>query len=117
MTALGLALLLVVGAWSNAHGQTDAHTTLCLTPGSASPAAGTTSSDGETAVVDVLVTGAALCSFAALCGIALLRLRRRIGPPRGIRLRRRTPTTLPVRAGPVAFPFPLTLIQLSVSRT
>lgn len=115
MTALGLALLLVVGAWSNAHGQTDAHTTLCLAPGSASPAAGTTSSDGETAVVDVLVTGAALCSFAALCGIALLRLRRRIGPTGGIRLRRRTP--LPVRAGPVAFPSPLTLIQLSVSRT
>ena len=117
--AVGLALLLVVGAWSASHGSADAHATLCLAPGVTSSAEAETTAAPvvEHGAVDLL-TDAATCAAAALCAVALVLLLRRLGTRRGVRLRRLLPRTLaPLRAGPRPRVRPLSLAQLSISRT
>lgn len=118
--AVGLALLLVVGAWSTSHGSADVHASLCLASGVAHPAdasAGDAHHDTVSAV-DVLSSDAALCVIAVLCGVALalLLLRLRGGTSRALGGLTGRPTS-PPRAGPARLFSALTLTQLSISRT
>jgi hypothetical protein len=114
--ALGLALLLVVGAWSASHGKADAHAALCLAPGVSSPSA-VDHHDG-TATVDVLASEAGPIAVAALCCFLLvLLLRRLLGGLRVLVRGRLIRAALPIRAGPRPVLPALTLVQLSVSRT
>lgn len=119
ITALGLALLLVVGAWSTSHGEADVHASLCLAPGvsTGDVAAGTTHHDEVTAV-DVLTSDAAFCGFAVLWFLALvLLLARAFRRDRGILLPRLSPAIVGPRAGPRPLRSALTLTELSISRT
>ncbi|WP_244175874.1 hypothetical protein [Microbacterium oxydans] len=120
VTAVGLALLLVIGAWSSSHGPADVHATLCLASGVSSPVdtvAPDRGTDSATAV-DVLSSDIGVCVLAVLCGIALvllfLRLRGRGARPLGARIPR---LTSPSRAGPRLVVPALSLTQLSISRT
>ncbi|MFJ6532517.1 hypothetical protein [Microbacterium sp. NPDC091662] len=119
ITAVGLALLLVVGAWSTSRGSADVHATLCLASGvSESTASATMAGDRESAsTVDVLSSGVGICLLAVLGGVALVLLFRRLtGGPRP--LGARAPRMVsPSRAGPSALVPALTLTQLSISRT
>ncbi|MHC9046607.1 hypothetical protein ACYX8G_18645 [Microbacterium saperdae] len=119
VTALGLALLLVVGAWSTSRGDADVHAALCLAPGVSAPAAAAGAEHhDEVAAVDVLSSDAALCVIAVLCGVALVLLVRRLIAGGSSEPVGRTPRTAPpVRAGPQRIPSALSLIQLSISRT
>lgn len=118
MIAVGLALLLVVGAWSASHGSADAHATLCLAPGvsqSADTAAGT-GPMVEPAPADL--ADAAACAVAALCCVALVLLFRHLRTRSGLRFRGLLPrVTAPLRAGPRPLLPAVSLIQLSISRT
>lgn len=118
--AVGLALLLVVGAWSTSHGSADVHASLCLASGVAHPADASASGEHHDTVsaVDVLSSDAALCVVAVLCGVALalLFLRLRGGSGRALGGFVGRPTS-PPRAGPARFLPALTLTQLSISRT
>ncbi|MFJ6429382.1 hypothetical protein [Microbacterium maritypicum] len=119
ITAVGLALLLVVGAWSTSRGSADVHATLCLASGvSESTAAAPTAGDAAAApTIDVLSSGVGICLLAVLGGVALVLLFRRLAGgtrPLGTRAPR---TVSPSRAGPRAFVPALTLTQLSISRT
>ncbi|QYM66114.1 hypothetical protein K1X59_16070 [Microbacterium sp. Se5.02b] len=122
ITAVGLALLLVVGAWSTSHGTADVHATLCLAAGVSDPtstASGTgTATATDTLAVDAVSSDAALCVIAALCVVALVLLfRRLVDRRRGLRLAHAPRTTAPPRAGPHILVPALTLAQLSISRT
>lgn len=113
--ALGLALLLVIAAWSSSHRSADAHTALCLAPGvSAAPPA-----HGEDpAVVDAPPADVGAVAVAALCCVLLVLLIRRVPVP-GL-LRRTAPAWRRIVSSPAgarrAVPA-LTLIDLSLSRT
>lgn len=117
--ALGLALLLVIGAWSASHRSADAHTGVCLAPGvSTSVAHGpdfteaTTGSAVEAPPIDVgLVVIAALCCF-----LLVLVLRRLTGAPLLCTGTSRY-SIAPTRAGPRRVVPALSLAQLSLSRT
>lgn len=121
--AVGLALLLVIGAWSTAHGPADAHASLCLAADVSTPGAATTPSAGDAASAPGFTAqnddpGVLLVCVAVLCGAALaLLLRfllRRTDHPARVHaswLRHAGPT------GPVAPPIVLSLSQLSISRT
>ena len=120
ITAVGLALLLVVGAWSTSRGSADVHTTLCLaagvsSPAGAAPAAGATD---DANAIDALTSDVGICLLAVLCGVGLvllLRLLRGHGNrPLGTRVPHRVS---PSRAGPSVFLSTPTLTQLSISRT
>lgn len=118
-TALGLALLLVVGAWSTSHGEADVHASLCLASGaSASDAGAGASHHEEVAPVDASSSHTAVTGFVVLWFLALLvllvRMLRR-GP--GIRLPRATLAVAAPRAGPRPSRTALTLAELSISRT
>lgn len=118
--ALGLALLLVIGAWSTSHGKGDAHATLCLAPG-VSAGSGASSSghhDGDATVVDMVSSDTGLAAIGVLCGILLVLLLLRFG--RGARFvvtNGRSTASAPPRAGPSRRVPALTLTQLSLSRT
>lgn len=120
ITAVGLALLLVVGAWSTSRGSADVHATLCLASGvSASTGAAPAAADlEEAATIDVLSSGVGVCLLAVLGSVALVLLFRRLAghgaQPLHSRMRR---TVSPSRAGPTAIVRTLTLTQLSISRT
>ena len=118
ITAVGLALLLVVGAWSASHGTADLHSTLCLASGVSHPAgASPAASDGATAI-DVLSSDAGICVIAALCCVALTLLFRRLAGHGARALTTRAALlTSPPRAGPSIVVPALTLTQLSISRT
>ncbi|WP_435746937.1 hypothetical protein [Microbacterium sp. PMB16] len=122
--AVGLALLLVVGAWSTSHGKADVHASLCLATGvshtAASSAEGHDSGTSVDAVasVDALTADAALCLVAVLCVVALVLLFRRLLGRRSAAPEHCRPrTTLSSRAGPASLFSALTLTQLSISRT
>lgn len=120
ITAVGLALLLVVGAWSTSHGTADVHATLCLAAGVSDPTsiASGTGSATDTPAVDAVSSDAALCLIAALCVVALVLLFRRLVDRRRGLLDTYAPrTTAPPRAGPRILVPALTLAQLSISRT
>ncbi|MEU4015089.1 hypothetical protein AB0E56_07430 [Microbacterium sp. NPDC028030] len=120
ITAVGLALLLVVGAWSTSHGTADLHATLCLAAGVSDPTstASGTGSATDTPAVDAVSSDAALCLIAALCVVALVLLfRRLVDRRRGLHLTHAPRTTAPPRAGPRILVPALTLAQLSISRT
>ena len=115
--ALGLALLLVIGAWSTSHGKADAHTALCLAPGiSAASASG--HHDSEVAVVDAVSSDTGMAVAAALCCILLVLLFLRFGRAARLLVRSRGfLTAAPTRAGPRLHVPALALTQLSLSRT
>ena len=125
--ALGLALLLVIGAWSTSHGEADAHATLCLAPGVSAAAASTSAHhDGEVTVVDAVADAVAdavssdtgTAAIAALCCILLVLLFLRVGRAARLLVRSRGfLAAAPTRAGPRLHVAALTLTQLSVSRT
>lgn len=118
--AVGLALLLVVGAWSTSRGSADVHATLCLASGvSESTAAAPAAADLEGATtVDVLSSGVGICLLAVLGGVALVLLFRRLAGRGSRPLGNRAPRTVsPSRAGPRIIVPALTLTQLSISRT
>jgi hypothetical protein len=120
ITAVGLALLLVVGAWSTSHGTADVHATLCLAAGVSDPAAAASGPDAaaDASVIDILSSDAGLCVIAALCCVALALLFRRLAGRRSRPLGARAPRTVaPPRAGPLLLVPALTLTQLSISRT
>ena len=118
VTALGLALLLVVGAWSTSHGDAESPATICLGSGASTSAAAAAGQHEEVTAIDVLSSDAAVCAVAALCCIALVLLLRRLVTARGSALLGRTPRLRPItRAGPLRSIPALTLAQLSVSRT
>ena len=118
-TALGLALLLVVGAWSTSHGDADVHATLCVAPGVTTPdvAAGGDHHDEVTAA-DALTSDAALCAVAVFWFLALLALLvRMLRRSPGILIPRTALVAAAPRAGPRATRTALTLTELSISRT
>lgn len=119
ITAVGLALLLVVGAWSNSHGEADVHASLCLAPGvSAADAGAGTGHHDEVTAVDVLTSDAAVGGFAVLWFFALLLLFvRMLRRGRGILLPRLLLTAATPRAGPSPAHSFLSLTELSVFRT
>jgi len=118
VTALGLALLLVVGAWSTSHGDAESPATICLGSGASTSAAADAGQHEEVTAIDVLSSDAAICAVAALCCIALVLLLRRLVTARGSALLGRIPRLRPItRAGPLRRIPALTLAQLSVSRT
>lgn len=117
--AVGLALLLVVGAWSTSRGSAEVHATLCLASGITAPAgteSGTAVADAT--AVDVLIADAGVCLVVALCCVALVLLSLRLRG-RGTRLlvSRAPRTAPPARAGPRPLFSALSLTQLSISRT
>ena len=118
--AVGLALLLVVGAWSTSRGSADVHATLCLASGvSDSAGAAPTAADlAGASSIDALSADVGVCLLAVLCSVALVLLFRRLAGhgtrPLGTRAVR---TVSPSRAGPSALVPALTLTQLSISRT
>ena len=118
--AVGLALLLVVGAWSTSRGSADVHATLCLASGvSESASAAPSAADVEgSATSDVLSSGVGICLLAVLGSVAFILLYRRL-TGRAIRtLGVRSPrAAAPSRAGPGVLVSALTLTQLSISRT
>lgn len=117
--ALGLALLLVIGAWSTSHGEADVNSTLCVAAGhSASDAATGAAAQEQAVLTDAPAATGALCLVAALCcALLVLLVRRLLAEGRrtltGIAPRAR----LPRRAGPSWTPAALSLVQLSISRT
>ncbi|MEV7800290.1 hypothetical protein AB0O14_14440 [Microbacterium foliorum] len=114
--ALGLALLLVIGAWSTSHGKADAHTTLCLAPGAS--AASVSGHHDDTSVVATTPSDVGIVVIAALCCFVLVLLSLRSA--RGATLIRRAVAlraSAPSRAGPRRHVPALTLTQLSLSRT
>jgi len=118
--AVGLALLLVVGAWSTARGSADVHATLCLASGvSESAAAAPPAADPEGAsTVDALSSGVGMCLLAVIGGVALVLLFHRLTGHGTRPLRTRAPRAVsPSRAGPSIIVAALTLTQLSISRT
>lgn len=118
--ALGLALLLVIGAWSASCRTTDAHTAMCLAPGvsasSATPnpdSARGTASPLEAPPIDVgVVVIASLCCF-----VLVLLLRRLPGGAPLLRTGTVRPSVFPPRTGPRRTVPALSLAQLSLSRT
>lgn len=124
-TAVGLALLLLVGAWSTSHGSADVHSALCLASGTtapdgSSPADAFPGGEGADALsaVDVLSSDVGLCMIAVLCGVAsALLLRRLRGRTAGVLTGRTRLLIPPTRAGPDRLVPARTLTQLSVSRT
>ncbi|MDQ0728451.1 hypothetical protein [Microbacterium sp. W4I20] len=116
--AVGLALLLVVGAWSTAHGKAHVHASLCLAAGVSHSGVSAGDQDHAGAAVDLPTPDTALCLVAILCVVALVLLYRMLrgrgmgerGRPRIVAIRLR-------RAGPASFFSALTLTQLSISRT
>lgn len=115
--ALGLALLLVIGAWSTSHGKADAHTTLCLASGAS--VASTAAHHDDTSVVETAPSdAAAVVVVAALCCFLLVLLSLRSASGTTL-LRRGTSVraSAPSRAGPRRHVPALTLTQLSLSRT
>lgn len=118
--AVGLALLLVVGAWSTSRGSADVHATLCLASGVSAPAgAAPTASDTDgVAAIDVLSSDTGICLVAVLCCVALVLLFARLRGHGSRPLGTRTPRPMsPSRAGPAALIHALSLTQLSISRT
>lgn len=114
--ALGLALLLVIGAWSTSHGTAYAHTTLCLAPGAS--VASVSGHHADTSVTDTTPSDTGTVVIAALCCFLLVLLSLRSG--RGATLIRRAVAhraSAPSRAGPRRHVPALTLTQLSLSRT
>ena len=120
ITAVGLALLLVVGAWSTSRGDADVHATLCLASGVSQPAGaapGAEPTDSATAI-DAFSSDAAVCLIAVLCGVALVLILLRLRGHGTRLLGSRAPRLVaPPRAGPRPLVRALTLTQLSISRT
>lgn len=115
--ALGLAVLLVIGAWSASHGTADAHGTLCLAPG-ASAASVSGHHDAEVTVIETMSSDAGVMVVAALCCVLLALLLLRVGrTARLLVTSRALATSAPTRAGPRSHVPALTLTQLSLSRT
>ncbi|MGJ0389212.1 hypothetical protein [Microbacterium sp. CGR1] len=117
--ALGLVLLLVIGAWSTSHGKADAHATLCLAPGVSAAAASTSGHhEGGVTVVDAVSSDAGTAAVAALCCILLVLLFLRFGRTAPLLVGSRGfVASAPTRAGPRLHVPALTLTQLSLSRT
>lgn len=118
--ALGLALLLVIGAWSTSHGTADTHTTVCLASGvsSSSPAHDHGGAVASASPDDAAPVDSGVVVIAALCCFLLVLLLRRL-PAGGGLLRTGAPTSTvtPVRAGPLRTVPALSLTQLCLSRT
>jgi len=113
--ALGLALLLLVGAWSNSHGESRTGSALCLASG---VSATSVSDHHEAASPDIASPDAGLLGICAIVVFLLvmsaLRLR---GRQPQFRVGRAAAASAPPRAGPAAFAQTLSLVQLSISRT
>lgn len=133
ITALGVALMLVIGVWSATHAEADRASESASTmvaeamaaspagaPASDHPASATDPAGGAAVAPDETRTllGMAACLLGVVCGIVLLALIRRWGTRAGVgsvRLPRGPITHLIARArGFVPAP---TLAQLSLSRT
>lgn len=128
VTAVGLALLMVVGAWTTSHGEADVHASLCLAPGvsagdfgaagDASAASGTGHHDPAAAVSTAPdADGLAIGGFALLWFVALLVLLTRFARGAGILLPRSAPVMPALRAGPSIRPAAPSLTELCLSRT
>ncbi|MBO9625323.1 MAG: hypothetical protein J7484_02990 [Microbacterium sp.] len=115
--SLGLAVLLLVGAWSNSHGDADRGATLCLAIGAS---ASSTAEGGHHDVVasDTSASETGIVGVCALIVFLLVALFLRITAAHTAFATGRVATaSAPARAGPVAAVHALTLSQLSVSRT
>ena len=118
LLALGLALLLVVGAWSTSHGEADAHAALCLAPG---VSAGQTASSGDhhegAAAADAAADSGAVIAAAICCVVLLLLVLRVRTAAHLVRIGTAPRMCAPPSAGPTRLIPSLTLAQLSLSRT
>lgn len=113
--ALGLALLLLVGAWSNSHGEHSTGTALCVASGSSTTSVSDQhpAASADTAGPDAAILG--ICAaIVFLLGLVALRLLER--RPQ-FRIEHAGAASAPPRASPTMLPQALTLVQLSVSRT
>lgn len=115
-SALGLALLLVIGAWSTSHGKADAHTALCLAPGAS--VSSVAAHHDDSGVVETAPSDAGIVVIAALCCVVLMLLSLRSARvTTSIRRAVAVRASAPSRAGPRRHTPALTLTQLSLSRT
>jgi hypothetical protein len=114
--ALGLAMLLLVGAWSDSHGESRTGPALCVASGvSASSVSG---HQEVTAVDDVAAADLGIVGACALLVFLLvLTAQRMLRSLTMFRPGRVATASAPPRAGPATLLQPLTLTQLSVSRT
>jgi hypothetical protein len=113
--ALGLTVLLLVGAWSNSHGESRTGSALCLATG---VSASSVSDHQEITASDVASPDAGLVGVCALVVFLLVMIALRLLSPRtAFRIERGATASAPPRAGPTFVPPALTLAQLSLSRT
>jgi hypothetical protein len=113
--ALGLAVLLLVGAWSDSHADAATGTSLCVADGTS---ASSVVSHQEITAPGIASTDAGLLGVCAivvfllvLAGLRLLGERTRLFTGRA------ATASAPPRAGPAVVPPTLSLTQLSISRT
>ncbi|KNY06052.1 hypothetical protein [Microbacterium sp. GCS4] len=125
--ALGLALLLVIGAWSTSHRTADAHSALCLATGVSASSTGVSASstgsghdltEAASSPIEASPMDAGGVVIAVLCCLLLVLLLLRL-PGRSALLCTDSPrrSVMPSRAGPRRAVPALTLVQLSLSRT
>lgn len=131
ITALGVALMLVIGVWSAAHAEADraSESASATVAEAVSASKGAASASDHPTVVDdtagasapdepQTLLGLAACLLGVVCGIVLLSLLRRFGVHAGAgSIRRRpSPVTRIVARARAFVPAP-TLAQLALSRT
>lgn len=113
--ALGLSVLLLIGAWTDSHGESTAPGAVCVAEG---VSAGAVSHEHGSSVVDAAASDIGVLGICALIVFLLVLLMVRMLHARALLQRGRVATaSAPPRAGPSARILSLTLVQLSVSRT
>ena len=113
--ALGLTVLLLIGAWTDSHGESAAPGAVCVAEG---VSAGAAAHEHGSSVVDAAASDIGVLGICVLIVFLLVLLMVRMLHARALLHRGRVVAApaLP-RAGPAARIFSLTLEQLSVSRT
>lgn len=113
--ALGLAVLLLVGAWTDSHGESSTGSPLCVAAGSASTSVSDPLASASPVATD---PDAGLLGVCALVVFLLLLVGQRMLREQGlVALGRAVTASVRVRAGPRRPLAALTLAQLSLSRT
>lgn len=114
--ALGLAMLLLLGAWTDSHGETATAGSICVADG---VSAGAVAHDHGASVVDAAASdGLGAIGVCALLVFLLVLLTLRMLRMRiPLRLSSVITASAPPRAGPIAPVIGFSLVQLSVSRT
>lgn len=116
--AIGLALMLLVGAWSNSHGENRTGSALCVANGSAATSVTSVPAHHDVAYPAQATADAGLIGACALIVFLLVLVAQHMLRDRSVFTGGpRATASAPPRAGPIRFPRTLTLAQLSISRT